>query len=57
LLEFRGNVPQLNGYFSVDSHEILEDVEILQLQPVTVAVSGISKTGEILVLQRKLTVE
>ena len=57
LLEFRGTVPSLNGFFYVDSHEILEDVEILQLQPVKVAVSGITKAGEILVLQRKLTVE
>lgn len=59
LLEFRANDSKgiLSGYYFVESHEILEDVEILKFQPVTIAVSGINNAGEILTLQRKLTVE
>lgn len=59
LLEFRGSgdLSVFSGFYTVVSHEIQEDVEILALQPVIVTLSGITSQGEAIILQRKLSVD
>lgn len=58
-LEFRAenNNKLFSGFYSISSFMTQNDVEILELQPVIINVSGIQKNGDTLMLKRKLTVD